>query len=398
MERPKIPSYEEDRLKELWQYHILDTLPEQEYDEITLLASRIANTPIALVTFVGEEKQCFKSHWGLDIAETAKDYSFCAHAINPKQETMVIPDSREDPRFYDNPLVTGSPYVIFYAGVPLVTPEGNPLGTLCVIDHQPGNLSDQQLESLTILANQVVRVLELRRNKMLLSSTNQALEAKNDQLEKFAHRAAHDIKSPLNNISGIVDYLIQTQKNKLDEEGEEMLELINSSSLELMQLVEGILKYSRSEKWLWEEKEKVDLNQIFEEIKGHYITQNEFCHFQFPQVDHPVHLNKVVLKQILFNLISNSVKYCDKEQAQIKLDFSEDEQYYHFTLTDNGPGIPRDKCDSIFELFESLNGKKNKGTGIGLATVKKLVEGMEGAITVESSEGAGSIFRFSLSK
>lgn len=172
MQKPQIPKNEEARLAELFSYRILDTQPEEDYDNLTRLASSICETPISLVSLIDPERQWFKSHHGLEASETPRDFAFCAHAINRQHEVLVVPDSRKDDRFHDNPLVTGAPDVIFYAGVPLVSSNGFALGTLCVIDNKPKEISDSQIESLRILGKQVVKLMELRRSHVALRETN----------------------------------------------------------------------------------------------------------------------------------------------------------------------------------------------------------------------------------
>ncbi len=158
----KTPTREAARLAALEQYQILDTPPEQSYDDITALAAFICDVPIALISLVDADRQWFKSKVGIDVRETSRDVSFCAHAI-ADSEVMVVNDAFEDERFSDNQLVIFAPNIRFYAGVPLITPEGHPLGTLCVIDHQPRQLSDHQIKTLKSLARQVVTQLELQR-------------------------------------------------------------------------------------------------------------------------------------------------------------------------------------------------------------------------------------------
>jgi GAF domain-containing protein len=165
------PLYHDEpaRLAVLRDYEILDTLPEPQFDDITFLASYICGAPVALVSLVDEGRQWFKSKLGTDIEETPRDVAFCAHAILEPDEIFVVPDAHQDPRFASNPLVRDEPHIRFYAGAPLVSPEGMPLGTLCVVDEVPGYLSPAQTRALAALAREVVVHLELRRTVAALS-------------------------------------------------------------------------------------------------------------------------------------------------------------------------------------------------------------------------------------
>lgn len=150
------------RLEALRQYQILDTPSEQAYDDFTLLASFICEVPIALISLVDAERQWFKSKVGLEVSETARNISFCGHTIS-SNKILVVNDALRDQRFVNNPLVTSDPSIRFYAGAPLISPEGHALGSLCVIDRQPRVLSEVQKTALEALARQVVAQLELRR-------------------------------------------------------------------------------------------------------------------------------------------------------------------------------------------------------------------------------------------
>ncbi|MBD0335426.1 MAG: GAF domain-containing protein [Cyanobacteria bacterium Co-bin13] len=163
-----VPPREAARLEALRQYRILDTPSEQAYDDITALAAFICDVPIALISLVDADRQWFKSKVGVDVNETSRNVSFCAHAILG-ESILIVKDALQDERFDANPLVTCAPNIRFYAGVPLRTPEGHLIGTLCVIDHQPRELSEHQIKTLEALARQVVMQLELKRTSAQLA-------------------------------------------------------------------------------------------------------------------------------------------------------------------------------------------------------------------------------------
>jgi len=180
MIKPDIPANEQERLQALYEFDILDTLPEKDFDYLTTIASQICDTPISLITLIDSSRQWFKSAYGLCVKETSRDLSFCAHAINTPHKIMVVPDARSDERFADNPFVTEDPQVVFYAGVPLVAEAGYALGTLCIIDSKPRTLSAKQYEALSALSNQVVRLLELRKSNKELTELKEELERSMD--------------------------------------------------------------------------------------------------------------------------------------------------------------------------------------------------------------------------
>ncbi len=166
-----LPQNEEQRLKALREYDILDTLPEQAFDDLTVLASHICGTPVAVMTLIDEDRQWFKSKLGFDGKETSRDVSFCAHALLHPDELLLVPDTLQDCRFSDNPAVTtGESPIRFYAGAPLVTPTGEALGTLCVADSRPRQLTHDQQQALRALARQTMAQLDLRRQARELAN------------------------------------------------------------------------------------------------------------------------------------------------------------------------------------------------------------------------------------
>ncbi len=177
------PQHEVTRLKVLWQYDVLDTVPEEVFDDLTELAARICEAPIALISLVDEDRQWFKSKVGITMKETSRDVSFCSHAIR-QQGLFIVADATKDARFSQNPLVTSDPKIRFYAGAPLITPDGHALGTLCVIDKVPRELRPEQQQALRVLARHVMTQLELRRHARELAAAHEAREATAGELEK----------------------------------------------------------------------------------------------------------------------------------------------------------------------------------------------------------------------
>jgi GAF domain-containing protein len=161
------PRNEEARIAALEKYAILDSDPEAAFDDLTLLASFVCKTPIALISLIDEERQWFKSKVGLTVSETSRDVAFCAKAIL-QSDILEVRDATQDERFRDNPFVLAEPHIRFYAGAPLITEDGYALGTLCVIDQKPRELEAEQREALKALSRLVVAQLEFRRNLVLL--------------------------------------------------------------------------------------------------------------------------------------------------------------------------------------------------------------------------------------
>lgn len=207
-----LPENELDRLTALLEYDVLDSMPEQCYDDLTAIAAHICGTPIALISLLDGDRQWFKSRYGIDTTETPRDYAFCAHAILTPDQALVVPDALEDERFRENPLVTGDPHIRFYAGTPLVNAEGMALGTLCAIDSQPRQLSKTQIASLQALGRQAIAQLELRRQTAQLKREKQALQT---TLQTLQSTQADFESEKMQAISQLVVDIVQKLSNPL---------------------------------------------------------------------------------------------------------------------------------------------------------------------------------------
>ena len=399
MKRPPLLVNEPERLTALHKYNILDTLPEAGYDDITRIAAVLCDMPISLITIIDEDRQWVKSHYGFFLEETSLDASFCVHTINHADKLLVIPDLRKDERFSNNPFVTGDPHAVFYAGMPLVSPEGHVVGALCVLDSKPRKLDAAQEENLMALARQAVALLELRRRTELLKRKSTELKYVYTDLEKLSHIASHDLKSPLNNIISLTHLLLEDYAPQLDAEGKEYIGFLNDAAYRLSDMVSGILSYSRSSKILVNDKELVSVTALIAEVIA-LLNVPAAVTIVFGKGSEEVFASRLALREILLHLVHNATKYADKENGRVEVKFYEDKTSFTFEVKDNGCGIAADNTVKIFDLFERLNSKGVDGEsmGIGLAIVKRLVEKSGGEISVISEIGKGTSFLFSIPK
>jgi hypothetical protein len=245
-----IPRDEKERLADLYRYQVLDTPAEENFDNITTLASHICNTPIALVTLVDSKRQWFKSKVGVTISETSRDVALCAHAIM-QQDLLIVRDASTDKRFASNPLVTSNPKIRFYAGAPLVTSDKHALGTLCVIDRVPRVLTRDQTAALRALSRQVMlqletrrrivelkeRLLERRRMEKNLLKAMKSLEAGNRSKEEYFLKVRHEIQVTM---GGIIEMAAQLLTGPVTPQQREYVETVRSSARALLELTNDI--------------------------------------------------------------------------------------------------------------------------------------------------------------
>jgi len=226
-----LPSNEEDRLRALTRSEILDSLPEQTYDDLVALAAQICETPIALISLVDRNRQWFKAKAGLQTSETHRDLSFCAHAILVPGEVFSIHDAQRDARFFDNPLVAGAPYVRFYAGAPIVTDDGHAVGTVCVIDYKPRTLDAAQKRGLQALARQASGLLNARQKAATAIRASRRQEVLTDEMRLKHERGAELLELLLRSGDlGMWDLHVEKGQWTINTREHEMLGLAESEA------------------------------------------------------------------------------------------------------------------------------------------------------------------------
>ncbi|SDR71757.1 GAF domain-containing sensor histidine kinase [Gramella sp. MAR_2010_147] len=401
MIKPEKPKNESLRLRSVKQLGLLNSLPQDTFDNITTLASEICESQVALLTILDENKQWFKSKKGLYVNETERDISFCGHAILEPKSVFEIENALEDERFKDNPLVqSNDTHFRSYAGVPILDKNGLALGTLCVINKAPIKLNLHQKKSLIALGKQVEILYEYHLQNIQLKKIQQKQMENNKILKEFAGNVSHDLKMPLANIILTTDILKAKYTDVLDETGVEYLKYIKDSGLKLSEYVTSLLEYYSEDGNLVKDIKEFFLNDLLEDTID-LLRIDASCDIHFPEENIKILANRAGLGQIMMNLISNSLKYNSQEEIIITINCKEQNGFYHFSLEDNGIGIPEDKLQEIFELFtviESQDENSKTGHGIGLSTVQKLIDNMGGDISVDSTLGKGTVFNFFIKK
>lgn len=449
-----IPTNEQERLQALLDYEILDTAQEEKFDDLVKLASQICKTPISLVSLIDHDRQWFKAKVGLGADQTPREQAFCAHAIMD-DKPFIVQDATKDERFANNPLVTGSPDIRFYAGIPLKTPSGFNLGTLCVIDQTPRELDEGQVFALQTLANQVIGQMELslkvkelqgalkevNEKRIVLEKTIQDLKNTQSQLiesEKMASIGqlttgiANEINNPINFISAgsqtldeilqsIIDLLLKyealeegdtgARKTILDEisaikmgiETQELVEDANDMMTEIksgvnkaVDIITNLLEFTNHDE---DTPEMLNINtgikaglMLFKkELEEKNINVNSNFD-DLPQIQG----YKYLLNQVFINLMTNAIDAVG-ENGTITVTTKNEENHIKICFEDSGHGIPKEHLSKIFEPFFTTK-PVGRGAGLGLSVSYGAIQKHDGSIVVNSEEGKGCTFTITIPK
>lgn len=386
-------SFEKKRLNALHSYNILDTPEEDEFDNLTNLASEIAETPVAMINLVDEQRQWSKSIKGLssDIREQPRSNTVCQCAID-NLEPLEIKNLLDDPRFRDFNYVKKENGLRYYFGVPLVSEEEFPIGTLCVLDYEEKELSETQIRQLKIIADQVMTHLELKKQ-------NRELKRLNSYKIKLMKMLSHDMRSPLNGIIGLSG-LLREELEGQNEEHREMLDIIEQSSTQLNQMIDEVMSYSIMESGDMKLRpETVNLEEIIKGMTQLYKPamriKNLNLDIYTENIEENVFLDGDKFEQIAGNLISNAIKYT-KAGGWIRVSLIRRKQTLELIVSDSGVGMDNEKRERLLdeEPFQPAGNSKGtdgeKSTGIGLTIVKHLIKLFDGRFDIESEPGEGT--------
>lgn len=367
------------RLAALRDYGVLDTAPEPAFEDITRIAAYVCRTPIAVINFIDDGRQWFKSEIGLGVRETPLDTSFCAHAIL-QPGLMIVPDASRDPRFACNPLVTGEANLRFYAGALLQTADGHAIGTVCVLDTVPRDLTPEQGGVLLALARQVMTQLELRRT---LALAEKAARYRSQLLAV----AGHDLRQPLQVMSMVLD---QVARRSTDPKEKDRLDMALDAGRRLASDLDGL---ARASELAGDAPSRVSvaIADVLEPLRDAWapMVERKGLKFTIGSCARYVDSEPNMLSTVLGNLVGNAIKYTDR--GEVSVHCREEGDRLEISVEDTGRGIPAERLDTIFDAFRQLD-RDAEGLGLGLAIVRRTSELLGLELRVRSELGRGSTF------
>jgi len=387
---------EDRRVEALHSYGILDTPREEEFDAIVKVVSAICGTPISVINLIDRERQWFKAEVGLGVRETPLPSSICAHAIL-QPDLFIVPDTLEDRRFADNPLVAGNPHLRFYAGALLETPDGLPLGTICVLDYKPRQLDESQKALLRLMAQQIMKLFELRRvnarERRARKRAEVRAETTSTQLvdaareaslrEQFIAVLGHDLRNPLASIRAGAELL---QKGKGD--AGETLRLMQGSVSRMSALIDDIMDFARGRLGSGIEIGRSDvqlapvLRQVIDELRRIASARTIVAELR---IDTPVHCDAARIGQLLSNLLANALTHGSSE-TPIHVTAHRADGWFELSVSNSGPPIPAAALERLFQpFFRGETRASQQGLGLGLYIAFEIARAHGGTLTATSS-------------
>lgn len=381
---------DEERLRALSDYRVLDTPPEQVFDNLTRMATEIFRVPIALVSLVDEERQWFKSRVGLDVSETPRAHAFCDHAIRG-DGPMVVKDATGDPRFVDNPLVTGEPGIRFYAGVPLRTPEGHGLGTLCLIDRVPRDLDPGKLRLLERLADQARIELEIRRRLAMLEERLSAQREHQRSRELLASMVVHDLRSPLSAVISLASTI-----DAGDDGSREALDDLLTEAERMRHMLTDVLDVCLEEVGeLRLRPVRLELRELVERVARRFRRQaglrGQSLLLELPGDPIPLTADLHLVERVVVNLVGNALDHGPPGRAVTVAARAEGGRA-RIEVRDEGAPIPEEARERIFQPFQRLDAAAfRRGHGLGLAFCRLATAAHGGSVRIAPSAN-GNVF------
>ncbi|MBB4728732.1 GAF domain-containing sensor histidine kinase [Xanthomonas arboricola] len=373
------PPSEALRLQALRSYGILDTPREAAFEDITRLASIICQTPIALISLVDAERQWFKSERGMGERETPLFKSMCAHALLDS-DVLVVPDTREDVRFARNPLVTGEAPLHFYAGAVLKTSEGLPLGTVCVLDRQPRQLSAEQVDALRALARQTMAQLELRR-------ALQVAEESDRYRSRLMAIAGHDLKTPLRTAA----YAIDKMRRHANVDSVPTLVTARDAINLVARNLDELATLAAASETATPDLQPLALEDVLHSVLGVWRQPaiDKCLALRHVPTSLRVRSHPTLLTTLLGNLIGNAVKYT--ERGRVLVGVRRRPGHAVVEIIDSGIGLNLDHPEQVFQAFRQAD-PRSDGLGIGLWIVHRTAETLGCGVDVRPRPGGGTCF------
>ncbi|MBB5881331.1 signal transduction histidine kinase [Xanthomonas arboricola] len=373
------PPSEALRLQVLRSYGILDTPREAAFEDITRLASIICQTPIALISLVDAERQWFKSELGMGERETPLFKSMCAHALLDS-DVLVVPDTREDVRFARNPLVTGEAPLHFYAGAVLKTSEGLPLGTVCVLDRQPRQLSAEQVDALRALARQTMAQLELRR-------ALQVAEESDRYRSRLMAIAGHDLKTPLRTAA----YAIDKMRRHANVDSIPTLVTARDAINLVARNLDELATLAAASETASPDLQPLALEDVLHAVLGVWRQPaiDKCLALRHVPTSLRVRSHPTLLTTLLGNLIGNAVKYT--ERGRVLVGVRRRPGHAVVEIIDSGIGLNLDHPEQVFQAFRQAD-PRSDGLGIGLWIVHRTAETLGCEVDVRPRPSGGTCF------